>query len=89
MACYSPSFKDREEKKRETLKTWGNFNYRDLFYDLKNCAISGSIAHARVEWRILFSSKTGGPVQEGQTVLEVRFERREDGWKIVEVKPLG
>lgn len=89
MACYSPSFKDREGKKRETLKTWGNFNYRDLSYDLKNCAISGNIARARVEWRISFSPKTGGPAQEGQTVLEVRFERREDGWKIVEVKPLG
>jgi len=89
MACYSSSFKDREGKKRETLKIWRDFNYRDLSYDLRNCAISGSIAHARVEWRISFSSVTGGPAQEDQTVLEVRFERREDGWKIAEVKPLG
>ena len=89
MACYSPSFKDREGKKRETLKTWGDFNYRDLSYDLRNCAISGSIADARVEWRISFSPKLGGPAQEGQTVLDVRFERREDGWKIMDVKPRG
>jgi hypothetical protein len=89
MACYSPSFKDREGKKRETLKTWGDFNYRDLSYDLRNCSISGSIAHARVAWRISFFPKTGGPAQEDQTVLEVRFERREDGWKILEVKSLG
>ncbi len=89
MACYSPSFKDREGKKRETLKTWGNFNYRDLSYDLKDYVISGGIAHARVEWRISFSPKAGGPSQESQTVLEVKFEKREDGWKIAEVKPLG
>jgi hypothetical protein len=89
MACYSPSFKDREGKKKETLKNWGNFNYRDLSYDLKNCRISGSAAHARIEWRFLFFTKAGGSAQESQSVLDVTLERREDGWKIVEVKPLG
>ncbi len=86
MACYSPSFKNREEKRRETLRTWENFNYQYLTYDLKTCTVSGSIARATVEWRILFCQKAGGPPEEGRTVLNVTLERREDGWKILEVQ---
>jgi hypothetical protein len=89
MACYSPSFKDREGKKRETLRTWQNFHYQDLSYDLKSCTISGSIAHATVEWRISFSPKTGGRAEENRTLLSVTLERKEEGWKILEVKSLG
>ena len=89
MACYSPSFKDREGKKKETLRTWQNFHYQDLSYDLRSCTISGSIAHATVEWRISFSPKTGGPAEENRTLLSVTLERGEDGWKILEVKSLG
>ena len=89
MACYSPSFKDREGKKKETLRIWQNFHYQDLTYDLRSCTISGSIAHARVEWRISFSPKTGGPAEENRTLLGVTLERREEGWKILEVKSLG
>ena len=61
----------------------------DLSYDLKSCTISGSIAHATVEWRISFSPKTGGPAEENRTLLSVTLERGEDGWKILEVKSLG
>jgi hypothetical protein len=89
MACYSPSFKDREEKRNETLKTWENFNYYDLSYDLKACSVSSGIARAKVEWRILFSPKTGGPAEESRTLLNVTLEKREDGWKVLEVKSLS
>jgi hypothetical protein len=89
MACYSPSFKDREEKRKETLRTWGSYNYYDLSYDLKACTFSGGIARAKVEWRVLFAPKAGGPAEESRSLLNVTLEKKEDGWKILEVKSLS
>jgi len=89
MSCYSPAFKDREGKKEETLQTWENFNYLDLSYHFKRHSISDHTAKARVEWRIKFSPKTGGPAQESQTVLNVTFKKEDDGWKIKEVEAVN
>ncbi len=89
MSCYSPAFKGREGKRKETLENWEHFNYFSLSYDLKNPSISGQIARGRVEWRITFTPKAGGRTQESQTVLDVTFKREEDGWKITEVKPVS
>jgi RNA polymerase subunit RPABC4/transcription elongation factor Spt4 len=85
MSCYSAAFKDREE----TFETWENFNYLHLSYDLKRSSISDNAVNAKVEWRIKFSPKAGGPAQESQTVLDVTFKKEDDGWKIKEVKTLN
>lgn len=89
MSCYSPGYKDREGKKKETIETWENFNYLHLSYDLKKHSVSGSTAQARVEWLIRFSPKAGGQFQESKAVLEVTFTKEEDGWKVKEIKPLS
>jgi len=89
MSCYSPGYKDREVKKKETIESWENFNYLYLSYDLKKHSVSGSTAQARVEWFIRFSPRAGGPSQESKTILEVTFKKEKDGWKIKEIKPLG
>ncbi len=86
ISCYSTNFKDREEKKRTTLESWKNLNYLNLSYHLKSHSIYGNIAHARVVWLIRISPKTGGQPQEGKTVLDVIFEKEEEGWKIKEIK---
>ena len=88
MACYSSSFKDREEKRKETLKTWENFNYYDLSYDLKACSVSGGIARAKVEWRIRSIPVAGGQPEEGKSVLSVIFRKEKNEWKIKEVTPI-
>ena len=87
MSCYSPAFKGRERKKKETLETWEDYDYLSLSYDLKNPFISDTTARARVEWLIRFVPKTGGRTQESQTTLDVTFKKEGDGWKIIEVKP--
>ncbi len=89
MSCYSSGFKGREGKRKETLENWEHFNYFSLSYDLKNCSVSGNTANARVEWRITYGSKGGGGPEESRTVLDVKFKRENDGWKITEVKPVG
>ena len=89
MSCYSPVFKGREGKRRETLETWESFEYLSLAYDLKNSLISSASAHATVEWRIKFAPKAGGPTQESQTILDVTFKKENDEWKIIQVRPVS
>ncbi len=89
MSCYSSTFKGREGKRKETLETWEHFNYFSLSYDLKNCSISAGNASARVEWRITYTSKGGGRPEESRTVLDVKFNREDNKWKIVEVRPVS
>ncbi len=89
ISCYSAAFKDREGKKRETLKNWGNFTYFNLSYTLRKHSISGDTAGVIVEWVIRFSPKAGGQPQESKTVLDVTLNREPDGWKIKNIKPVG
>jgi len=87
MSCYASDFKDREEKKRATLEAWKDFDYQNLSFDLKKQSISGQTAHAKVEWLVKISSKTGGPPEESKTLLDVMFKKEDTGWKIKEIKP--
>jgi hypothetical protein len=89
MSCYSLDFRDREERKRNTLETWKNFDYLELSYDLKSPSISRNIATAKVEWFILISPKSGGGGQESKVVLDVTFIKEDSGWKIKEIRPIS
>jgi len=87
MSCYSTDFKDREDKKKATLETWGDFNYLDLSYTLEDCSISGLTAQAKVEWLFKFYLKEGSRTKESKTVLNVKFKKEDGSWKIKETKP--
>lgn len=89
MSCYSLDFRDREERKRNTLETWKNFDYLELSYDLKSPSVSGDIATAKVEWFILISPKSGGGGQESKVLLDVTFIKEDSGWKIKEIRPIS
>jgi hypothetical protein len=89
MSCYSAGFKDREGKKRETLRNWGNFTYINLSYVVREHSISGDTAGVKIAWVILYSSKAGGPTQESKAVLDVTLNREPDGWKINNIKPIS
>ena len=87
MSCYAPDFKDREERRSETLEYWSKYNYLDLIYSLKIDSMSIHSAQATVEWRIRFIPKTGGQLEEGRSILDVTFEKDKNDWKIKEVNP--
>jgi len=88
MSCYAKDFKDREERKRTTLRFWENFNYLDLSYTLKGHSIMTDTATAIVEWAIIASPGSGGPPQKSNTVLNVIFKKEEGYWKIKEIIPV-
>jgi Double zinc ribbon len=89
MSCFSRHFNGMQGKRLDTLKTWENFNYLDLSYDLKRQKISGDTADVRLEWLVRTSQKAGGPLQDGRTVLDVTLRREDGRWKIKEIKPVS
>ncbi len=89
MSCFSRDFNGTEGKRKDTLKMWEHFNYRDLSYELKKQTISGDTADVRLEWLVRTSEKAGGKLHDGRTVLDVTLKREEDHWKIKEIKPVS
>jgi hypothetical protein len=85
-SCFSRDFNGIEEKRRDTLRMWENFNYLDLSYDLKKQTISGDTADVRLEWLVRTSQKLGGQLQDGRTLLDVTLKREDGHWKIKEIK---
>ena len=88
MSCYAKDFKDREERKRATLKFWRNYYYLELSYALKGHSILTDTATAIVEWGITVSPKSGGQSQKSNTVLNVIFKKEGEDWKIKEIIPV-
>jgi len=89
MSCYSSDFKDRESKKKSTLRNWKSFHYLDLSYNLKKYSLSEDKASIRVEWTIRFSSKLDRQLQETKTILDAILIKEESGWKIKEILPIS
>jgi hypothetical protein len=89
MSCFSRDFNGTEGKRLDTLKTWENFNYLDLSYDLKNQKISGDTAEVRLEWLVRTSQKGNGRLQDGRAVLDVTLKKEDGRWKIKEIKPVS
>ena len=89
MSCYSTQFKGRDAKRKSTLEDWKNFNYISLSYDFKTHSISGDTALIRVEWFIRFALKNRDQPQESRTLLDVKLNREEGGWKIKEIIPIN
>jgi len=86
MSCFSHDFNGMEEKRRDTLKMWDNFEYLTLSYDLKNQTILGDNASVRLEWLVKTSQKVSGQQQHGKTIQEVTLKREDGRWKIKEAK---
>jgi len=89
LSCYSMAFKDREGKKKETIKNFENFNYINLSYNMKKHSISGDTAVVRIEWLIQFSPKAGGQTQKSKILLDVNLNKESGGWKIKNIKTIS
>lgn len=89
MSCFSSDFKDPEGKRTDTLKTWENFSYLHLSYDLKKQTISGDTAQVRLEWSIRTLKKVTGQLQDDRTQMEVILKKEDGRWKVKEIKPVS
>ncbi|MBM4347023.1 MAG: hypothetical protein FJ107_02700 [Deltaproteobacteria bacterium] len=89
MACFSHDYTNKEKKRAEALKTWSQFSYLHLSYDLKKKMISGDTADIRLEWLIKSSEKVGGKPEESRIVFETVLKKENGSWKIREIKPVS
>ena len=89
MSCFCRDFNGMEEKRRDTLKMWENYNYLNLSYHLKKQTVSGDTANVTLEWLVRTSQRTGGKPQDGRTVLDITLKREEGLWKIKEIKTVS
>jgi uncharacterized protein YbaR (Trm112 family) len=89
MSCYTADFKDREGRREATLESWSKFNFLELSYNLKVNSVSRNLSEARVQWWIRFIPKKGGQADEIKNVLDVKFQKENNEWKIKEVKPIS
>jgi RNA polymerase subunit RPABC4/transcription elongation factor Spt4 len=89
MSCYAADFEDREERRKTTLESWSKFNFLELSYNLKVNSMSINLSEARVTWWIRFIPKKGGQSEEIKSVLDVKFQKENNEWKIKEVKPVS
>ncbi len=89
VSCFSRDFGGIEGKRRDTLRTWENYDYLNLSYHLRKQTVSGDKANITLEWIVRTSQRTGGKPQDSRTVLDVTLKREEGSWKIREIKPLS
>lgn len=87
MSCFSSDFKDLEGKRMDTLKTWENFSYLHLSYDLKKQTISGETAQVRLEWSIRTLKKVTGQLQDDRALMDVSLKKEDGRWKVKEINP--
>lgn len=87
MTCFSRDFAHREKKRTDALKTWDQFHYVHLSYDLKKHMISGNTAGIQLEWLIRSSEKVSGKLEESRILLDAILKKEDGSWKIQEVKP--
>lgn len=86
MTCFSRDFANREKKRTEALKTWNQFHYVHLSYDLKKKMIAGNTAGIQLEWLVRSSEKVSGKLEESRILLDTILKKEDGGWKIQEVK---
>jgi RNA polymerase subunit RPABC4/transcription elongation factor Spt4 len=89
MSCYAADYEDREGRREATLESWSKFNFLELSYNLKVNSVSRNFSEARVQWWIRFIPKKGGQADEIKNVLDVKFQKENNEWKIKEVKPIS
>jgi len=89
MSCYAADFKDRNGKRSAAIKTWNNFDYLDLSYDLKRVVVTPQAAQVTVEWRINVSPKNGGAHEKITSLFNVTLKKEADHWKIEEIKKVS
>ncbi len=83
MNCYSVTFPDLEEKRRETLKSWENYDYTNMVFTVDEVQpLDQDNANAKVTWYVdLRNRRTGELISSTQT-FQVRFAKELGQWRI-------
>ena len=83
MNCYSVTFPNLEEKRRETLKSWENYDYTNMVFTIDEVQpLDQDNANVKVTWYVdLRNRRTGELISSTQT-FQVRFAKELGQWRI-------
>lgn len=83
MNCYSATFPDLEEKRRDTLKAWENYDYSNIVFTLDSVQpLDADNAIAKITWYLDFKNRSTGELISATQTFQVRFAKELDKWRI-------
>jgi len=83
MNCYSVTLPDLEEKRRETLKSWENYDYTNLVFTMDEIHPLGvDNANAKVTWYVDIKNRRTGELISSTQTYQVRFAKELGQWRI-------
>ncbi|MHB8069514.1 MAG: double zinc ribbon domain-containing protein [Desulfobaccales bacterium] len=83
MNCYSVTFPNLEEKRRETLKSWENYDYTNMVFTLDEVqALDQDNANVKVTWYVDLKNRRTGELISSTQTFQVRFAKELGQWRI-------
>jgi len=83
MNCYSLTFPDLEEKRRETLKAWENYDYTNMVFTIDDVQpLDADNANATITWYVDFKNRRTGELVSSTQTFQVRFAKELGQWRI-------
>ncbi len=83
MNCYSLTFPGLEEKRRETLKSWENYDYTNMVFTIDEMQpLDADNANAKVTWFVDLKNRRTGELVSSTQSFQVRFAKELGQWRI-------
>jgi hypothetical protein len=83
MDCYSLTFPDVEDKRRETLKAWENYDYTNMVFTIDEVQpLDADNANATVTWYVDLKNRRTGELISSTQTFKVRFAKELGQWRI-------
>lgn len=83
MHSYSLTFPDLEAKRRETLKSWEDYDYNNMVFTLDSVQpLDADNANAEVTWYVDFKNRSTGELISATQTFQVRFAKELGHWRI-------
>lgn len=87
MGVYSTTLPDYEQKRKDALETWQNFDYATLVFTVdKVQAIDPDNALAWVTWYMDIRNRNNQELSSATQTYQVRFVKEMDKWRIRDLK---
>jgi hypothetical protein len=83
MNTYSLTFPDLDEKRRETLKAWENYDYTNMVFTVDEVQpLDADNANATVTWYVDLKNRRTGELISSTQTFKVRFAKELGQWRI-------
>ena len=87
MNCYSVTYPDLEEKRKDTLQSWEDYDYTNLVFTLDEVQpLDADNAKAKVTWYVDVRNRRTGELISSTQTFDVRFAKELGQWRIRSVE---